>query len=84
LVVEPVLKSTTYLGRTATKTSVQQENLAAYKRIHFATHAFIDETRPERSGIALSPAGQEDGVLRIKDILAPASGTSMTPLQRNS
>src|SRR5271157_2730659 len=66
----PKSMSTTYLGRKATKTSVQRENLAAYKRIHFATHAFIDERRPERSGIVLSQAGQEDGVLRINDILA--------------
>jgi CHAT domain-containing protein/Flp pilus assembly protein TadD len=66
----PTSMSTTHLGRAATKTSVQQENLTEYKRIHFATHAFIDERRPERSGIVLSSAGQEDGVLRINDILA--------------
>jgi len=66
----PRSMSTMYLGRAATKASVQQENLAAYKRIHFATHAFIDERRPERSGIVLSSAGQEDGILRVNDILA--------------
>jgi len=60
----------TYLGRDASKTSVERERLDEYVRIHFATHAFIDEARPERSGIALSTTDHSDGVLRLKDILA--------------
>jgi len=60
----------TYLGRAASKTSVEGERLDEFVRIHFATHAFIDETRPERSGIALSTSEHSDGVLRLKDILA--------------
>jgi CHAT domain-containing protein len=39
--------------------------------IHFASHGFIDESHPERSGILFSrtPNSNEDGVLQMSEIL---------------
>ena len=43
--------------------------MASYRRLHFATHAFFDESTPEQSGIVLSPANNDDdGILRVNDI----------------
>src|SRR6185436_2329420 len=58
------------LGPEATETSVKAEKLGAYRLIHFATHAVIDERAPARSGIVLSlvNTGQEDGILRASEI----------------
>jgi CHAT domain-containing protein len=59
-----------YLGSAATEAVVKQENLTAYRIIHFATHAIMDERTPARSGVVLSlvNAGTEDGVLRMPEI----------------
>jgi CHAT domain-containing protein len=59
-----------YLGARATEASVKQEKLTEYKRLHFATHAVIDEQAPARSGVVLSlvNTGREDGILRAGEI----------------
>jgi CHAT domain-containing protein len=37
--------------------------------LHFATHALIDEERPERSGLALSPGPEDsDGILQTREV----------------
>ncbi|MGH9349393.1 MAG: CHAT domain-containing protein [Vicinamibacterales bacterium] len=37
--------------------------------LHIATHALVDEERPERSGLALSPGGQgSDGILQMREV----------------
>jgi len=58
------------LGAEATEASVKAEKLGAYRLIHFATHAVIDERAPARSGIVLSlvNTGKEDGILRAGEI----------------
>ncbi len=60
----------TYLGSAATKSALKTEALSVYKKLHFATHALVDDENPARSGIVLSPEGAEDGVLRLHEILA--------------
>jgi CHAT domain-containing protein len=57
------------LGRDASKASLAKETLRDFKDIHLATHAFYDEARPERSGIVLSAAEHDDGVMRVADIV---------------
>jgi CHAT domain-containing protein len=59
-----------YLGSDATEAAVKRERLLDYRRIHFATHAIIDELIPARSGVVLSlvNTGEEDGVLRMPEI----------------
>jgi len=58
------------LGAAATEGSVKAERLDAFRLIHFATHAVIDERAPARSGIVLSlvNTGKEDGILRASEI----------------
>ena len=66
----PPARRKMYLGSDATEASVKRENLTRYTRLHFATHAVLDEQVPARSGIVLSLAntGDEDGVLRTNEI----------------
>jgi tetratricopeptide (TPR) repeat protein len=36
--------------------------------LHFATHALVDEERPDRSGLVLSPGPGSDGILQMREI----------------
>jgi CHAT domain-containing protein/tetratricopeptide (TPR) repeat protein len=58
------------IGQDATESSVKNEKLTEYRYLHFATHAFLDEQIPTRSGIVLSQVntGEEDGILRMNEI----------------
>ena len=54
----------------AKESALKRSDLTRYRRIHFATHAFLDERVPARSGIALSLDDPgEDGMLRMSEIL---------------
>jgi CHAT domain-containing protein len=60
------------LGNKATESSVKSEPLARYRRIHFASHAVLDERQPSRSGVVLAAtplASDEDGILRMNEIM---------------
>jgi CHAT domain-containing protein len=59
------------LGAEASETAFKHEDLRRYRRIHFATHAVLDERFPKRSGIVLSlvDTGAEDGVLTVGEVL---------------
>ncbi|MFO7798966.1 CHAT domain-containing protein [Rhodohalobacter sp.] len=52
----------------ATKSQFQQQNLRSYGFIHFATHAFVNETNPDLSGIVLQGEGEDNGILYVSDI----------------
>jgi CHAT domain-containing protein/Tfp pilus assembly protein PilF len=60
-----------YTGRNATERNVKQNPwIQTARRIHFATHGFIDEARPQLSGLILTPepdAG-ENGRLQVYEI----------------
>jgi CHAT domain-containing protein len=60
-----------YLGAEAREETVKSEKLDDFRFIHFATHSFLDEIRPGRSGILLSRAPQslEDGILQMGEIM---------------
>lgn len=60
-----------YLGAEAREEAVKSEKLDDFRFIHFATHSFLDEIRPGRSGILLSRAPQslEDGILQMGEIM---------------
>lgn len=60
-----------YLGEDAREETVKSEQLDAYRYIHFASHGFIDESHPGRSGILFSrsPNSSEDGVLQMGEIM---------------
>jgi CHAT domain-containing protein len=58
------------VGAQLTEATLKRERLAEYKRLHFASHALVDERVPDRSGIVLSAAADgEDGILRVPQIL---------------
>ncbi len=62
----------TALDFAASSPTVTGGDLAAYRYLHFATHAVLDDEHPELSGLALSTvdaAGRaQDGFLRLHDV----------------
>jgi len=62
---------TVYLGGDASEEAVKRAKLDDYRFIHFATHSFLDEAKPGRSGILLSrsPQSSEDGILQVDEIM---------------
>jgi CHAT domain-containing protein/Tfp pilus assembly protein PilF len=67
----PVAQRQVYLGEDAREETVKSEKLDAYRYIHFASHGFIDESKPGRSGILLSRDAHsaEDGILQMGEIM---------------
>lgn len=67
----PSAESKVYLGAEAREETVKNENLADFRYVHFASHGFLDETKPGRSGILLahSPQSSEDGILQVDEIM---------------
>ncbi len=67
----PASQRQIYLGEDAREETVKSEKLDAYRYIHFASHGFIDESHPGRSGILFSrlPNSSEDGVLQMGEIM---------------
>jgi CHAT domain-containing protein len=60
------------LGFDATRELALSSSLAGVPVLHFATHGYVDEARPELSGLVLSLFDREgrprDGFLRLDDI----------------
>jgi CHAT domain-containing protein/Tfp pilus assembly protein PilF len=55
-------------GMRATKSRVMNGVLDDYGFIHFATHAFVHETNPALSGIALHQGDSDNGIVYVSDI----------------
>jgi CHAT domain-containing protein len=56
-------------GEQATEQALRTERLRDFRIVHFATHALIDERRPERSALALAAgADGSDGILQTREI----------------
>jgi CHAT domain-containing protein/Tfp pilus assembly protein PilF len=56
-------------GRAATESALHEAALGRASILHFATHALVDEDRPERSGLALSPGPEgSDGILQTREV----------------
>jgi len=59
------------LGPEASEHFLKTSDLRPWGVIHFATHAVVDETEPERSALALAAGGpEEDGLLQPREIAA--------------
>ena len=60
-----------FLASEATEERFKATRLEEYRYIHFASHGFIDENVPERSGILFTsePDSKEDGVLQVDEIM---------------
>jgi CHAT domain-containing protein/Tfp pilus assembly protein PilF len=67
----PKGRSVIHVKSDASEESFKNEALESYRYIHFATHGFIEETAPFRSGIVLSTndESKEDGILQVNEIL---------------
>ena len=67
----PSAESKVYLGTEAREETVKNEKLADFRYVHFASHGFLDETTPGRSGILLArdPQSSEDGILQTDEIM---------------
>lgn len=67
----PVGQRQLYLGADAREETVKNSNLRDFQFIHFASHGFMDESHPARSGILLSraPGSSEDGILQVGEIM---------------
>ncbi|HYS54264.1 MAG TPA: CHAT domain-containing tetratricopeptide repeat protein [Thermoanaerobaculia bacterium] len=61
------------LGFQASRTRVLRDDLRDYRYIHFATHAYVDDTNPELSAMVLSLIDEQgrtqDGFLRLSDVI---------------
>jgi len=58
-----------YLGEEAREGNVEGARVHRARRLHFATHGLLDERRPQRSALALTPGGEgEDGLLQVWEI----------------
>jgi CHAT domain-containing protein/tetratricopeptide (TPR) repeat protein len=57
------------IGEQASETFVKETDLARFGVLHFAAHAIVDEADPQHSALLLSPGGQDDGLLRVSDIV---------------
>jgi len=59
-----------YQGGEATEGAFKSLDLAAYRLIHLACHAFSDDGRPMRSSLLLSPDSdsREDGYLQVSEM----------------
>ena len=59
-----------FLDREASKSRLESVGLQQYAFIHFATHAFINESNPQFSGIALWGDDEEsdNGIVYVSDI----------------
>jgi CHAT domain-containing protein/Tfp pilus assembly protein PilF len=55
-------------GQDATEEALRTAGLGEAGIVHFATHALVDEERPERSGLALTAGGTADGILQMREI----------------
>lgn len=67
----PASEVALYLRETATEENVKANPLLqTARRIHFATHGFVDEARPQLSYLMLTrgPASAEDGRLQVFEI----------------
>jgi len=67
----PSADSKVYVGAEAREETVKRERLADFRYVHFASHGFLDETKPGRSGILLAHDQQssEDGILQMDEIM---------------
>ena len=58
-----------HLGAAATEADVKAAALEQFAVLHFASHALLDDTKPERAAIVLAPGSpEEDGLLQTREI----------------
>jgi hypothetical protein len=57
-------------GARASEAALKTSDLGAFGILHFATHAVVDQTHPERSAVMLAAGDEdEDGLLQVREIV---------------
>jgi CHAT domain-containing protein len=64
----PADRTRVYVGRDGSEEVLKHESLRRYRRLHFATHAVVDEQTPAGSAVVLTPSADEDGLLQVSEI----------------
>ena len=68
----PAADALSAVGFAANLQTATSPELARYRMVHFATHAFVDSERPDRAGLVLSRLNErgerQEGVLRLEDV----------------
>ncbi|HJQ22282.1 MAG TPA: CHAT domain-containing protein [Blastocatellia bacterium] len=64
----PAARRKVLLGREGTEAAFKREVAGHYRRLHFATHSWIDEKQPWHSAVVLTPGDAEDGLLDVNEI----------------
>jgi len=64
-------RSTVLIGAAATEATFKEQRLDAFTVVHLATHGWIDDRSPVRSGLVMRHEADlsEDGVLQLREIL---------------
>lgn len=57
-----------WLDSDATEQRIKSTDLTEYGYLHFATHAFVNEAKPDLSGIYFYGHDNEDGIIFVNDI----------------
>jgi CHAT domain-containing protein len=57
-----------YTGAEASESRIKAEQLDRFGVIHFATHGLISRRMPARSALVLTPGGDDDGFLQLREI----------------
>lgn len=55
-------------GPAATEQVLKSPDAGAYRIVHLAAHAIVDEIVPRRSAVLLTPGGTDDGLLQVSEI----------------
>ena len=59
------------VGPEASEEALKASDPASYRVLHFAAHAVVDDSRPERSAVLLAPGSDaQDGLLQVGEIAA--------------
>ncbi len=66
--IATLLKTKPLIGNLATKAIILQQ-LPQARIIHLATHGLLDDVRGLKSAIALTPTGEDDGLLTAEQLL---------------
>ncbi|HIK27311.1 MAG: CHAT domain-containing protein [Oscillatoriaceae bacterium SKW80] len=76
-IVAKLLGSKALIGTRATKKTVMQQMKTA-KVIHLATHGLLDYLEELSAAIALAPSCEDDGFLRLSEIMAAKLNAELT------
>ena len=76
----PEEKVKIYLGKDALESILKANRSSSSRFLHFATHGILNQNKPQFSGLALFPGGNEDGFLQTFEIFNLELNADLTVL----